>query len=192
LPADQLSVEMKKEKRQIVSELYEKFWKELYIVAFRRLGSEEEVEDILHDIFLSLLTEDVLLDNDTSVRAFLHLRLKSRIINHYRKQLVRSSFAKDEQYRMDISTSDNYTLHRELEGIVQEEIAKMPGKMKEIFLLSRNNQLSNEEIATQLNLSNQTVRNQISMAIKRIRLAVQGYHHPAINTIITILMLTQY
>jgi DNA-directed RNA polymerase specialized sigma24 family protein len=70
---------MQGEKNQLIEKIYDKFWKELYIVAFRRLRSEEDVEDILHDIFLSLLEGDIKLENDASMRAFLHQRLKSRI-----------------------------------------------------------------------------------------------------------------
>lgn len=189
---------MQNEKQLAVGELYEKYWKELYIVAFRRLQSEEDVEDILHDIFLSLLTDDIYLHNDASIRAFLHQRLKSRIINFYRKQLVQSTYAHEAQYTTEAAANDSntYVMSRELEGVVRGEIERMPEKMKEIFLLSRNDMLSSEEIATQLNLSNQTVRNQISMAIKRIRLAVKLYRQddPALDAVISIacLLLINY
>lgn len=174
---------MHKEKKVAVGELYEKYWKELYIVAFRRLQSEEDVEDILHDIFLSLLTDDIYLHSDASIRAFLHQRLKSRIINFYRKQVVQSTYAQEAIYTGEPTANDsnNYVMSRELEGVVRGEIDRMPEKMKEIFLLSRNDMLSSEEIATQLNLSNQTVRNQISMAIKRIRLAIKVYDQDGLS-----------
>lgn len=192
---------MHKEKKLAVGDLYEKYWKELYIVAFRRLQSEEDVEDILHDIFLSLLTDDIYLHNDASIRAFLHQRLKSRIINFYRKQVVQTTYAQEALYSGEATASDgsSYVMSRELESVVRGEIDRMPEKMKEIFLLSRNDMLSSEEIATQLNLSNQTVRNQISMAIKRIRLAVQAYRQddmgtPKLDTVISIacLLLINY
>lgn len=184
---------MKAGRKQAITAIYEKFWKELYTVAFRRLRSEEDVEDILQDIFLSLLTGEVALDNDDSIRAFLHLRLKSRVINFHRKQLLHITYEEQQVSKTELADTDSETrlMSRELEGIVQEEINRMPEKMKEIFLLSRNDLLTNEEIANQLNLSNQTVRNQISSAIKRIRAAVNQYgqdmYSPAVlNTIITI------
>ncbi|WCT13401.1 sigma-70 family RNA polymerase sigma factor [Mucilaginibacter jinjuensis] len=168
---------MQEQKRQLIENIYGKFWKELYIVAFRRLRSEEDVEDILQDLFLSLLTGNVNLDNDDSIRAFLHQRLKSRIINFYRKQLIQRAYEEKESVKSEIADthSDTQLLSRELEAIVQQEINRMPEKMKEIFLLSRNDLKTTEEIANQLQLSNQTVRNQISSAIKRIRTAVNDY-----------------
>ena len=168
---------MQEQKRQLIETIYGKFWKELYIVAYRRLHSEEDVEDILQDLFLSLLTGDVKLDNDESIRAFLHQRLKSRIINFYRKQLIQLAYEEKEAIKSEIADTDSDTplLTRELEAVVQEEINRMPEKMKAIFLLSRNDLKTTEEIANQLQLSNQTVRNQISSAIKRIRIAVNDY-----------------
>ncbi|WP_442589525.1 sigma-70 family RNA polymerase sigma factor [Pedobacter sp. AW31-3R] len=184
---------MQEENKQAIGEIYEKFWKELYLVAFRHLRSEEDVEDILHDIFLSLLTGNIILEKDESIRAFLHMRLKSRIINFHRKQFIQASYKTQESNREEIAHTDSETklMARELEGLVQEEIDRMPEKMKQIFLLSRNEFLSNEEIANQLNLSNQTVRNQMSSAIKRIRIAVNLYGQDtispaALHTLITI------
>lgn len=185
--------QMQEENKQAIGEIYEKFWKELYLVAFRHLRSEEDVEDILHDIFLSLLTGKIILEKDESIRAFLHMRLKSRIINFHRKQFIQASYKTQESNREEIADTDSETklMARELEGLVQEEIDRMPEKMKQIFLLSRNEFLSNEEIANQLNLSNQTVRNQMSSAIKRIRIAVNLYGQDtispaALHTLITI------
>lgn len=181
------------EKRQFIEKVYHRLWKELYVVAYRRLRSEQDVEDILQDVFLSILTDDVVLDNDESVRAFLHRRLKSRIINFFRKQLLIELYEEQEVTISEFADTDSETrlMSYELEAVVQEEIGRMPEKMKEIFLLSRNEFLSSEEIANRLNLSNQTVRNQISSAIKRIRSTVKIYTESelsttSLNTLITI------
>lgn len=163
--------------REFIATIYHKFWKELYVVAYRRLRSEQDVEDILQDLFISLIEGKASFENEHSIRAFLHKRLKSRIIDFYRKALLNTTFELHECRNSEASDtySDTALLHNELELIVQQEISNMPEKMKEIFLLSREEQLSNEEIAQQLNLSNQTVRNQVSAALKRIRLAVKVY-----------------
>ncbi|WP_146186689.1 sigma-70 family RNA polymerase sigma factor, partial [Pedobacter sp. HMWF019] len=157
--------------------MYNKFWKELYILAFRRLQNEEHVEDILQDLFLSLLESDFDFENETSIRALLHTRLKSRIIDFYRRELLKLSFENQQalQSEIDDTSCDTRLMSRELESIVMQEINSLPEKMKEIFLLSREEMLSNGEIATRLNISNKTVRNQLSAALKRIRVTVKNY-----------------
>lgn len=183
---------MHEEKIKLIENIYERFWKELYIVAFRRLRSEEDVEDMLQDIFLSLLTAEVKLDNNESIRAFLHQRLKSRIINFYRRQLVKSAFEETRVFYTETENPDSETrlMSRELETIVQLEINRMPEKMREVFLMSRNELKTTEEIARQLNLSNQTVRNQISSAIKRIKIAVNKYQSAGVSAVTLNLAIT--
>jgi len=172
-----------KEKKQFIERIYHKFWKELYAVAYRRLRSEEDVEDMLQDIFLSMLTGNYQLVNDDSVRALLHQRLKDRTINFYRRQLTRLTFEVQESFKDELSDLDSESrlMNRELEIVVQEEIDRMPEKMKEIFLLSRNELLTSEEIAIKLDLSSQTVRNQISSGIKRIRTTLALYGNADIS-----------
>ena len=165
------------DKRQRIIVIYNKFWKELYVTAFRRLQSEENTEDILQDLFLSLLEKDVFLNNEQSVRSFLHTRLKSRIIDFYRRETLRTSY-KERQTQVcepDVVYTDTRLLTQELETVVQQEIDKLPPKMREVFRLSREEGLSNEEIATRLDISGKTVRNQLSTALKKIRTTVHEY-----------------
>lgn len=165
------------DKRQRIIVIYTKFWKELYVTAFRRLQNEENTEDILQDLFLSLLEKDVVLDNEQSVRAFLHTRLKSRIIDFYRKETLRTAY-KAQQNQVpepDVAHTDTRLLTRELETVVQQQIDKLPTKMREIFRLSREESLSNDEIASRLDISGKTVRNQLSTALKKIRTTVHEY-----------------
>lgn len=164
------------DKRQRIIIIYNKFWKELYVTAFRRLHSEENTEDILQDLFLSLLEKDVVLDNDQSVRAFLHTRLKSRIIDFYRREALQTTYKEQAHVQEpDVVYTDTRLLTQELETVMQQEIDKLPTKMREIFRLSREESLTNEEIATRLDISGKTVRNQLSTALKKIRITVHEY-----------------
>lgn len=180
------------DKRQRIIVIYNKFWKELYVTAFRRLQSEENTEDILQDLFLSLLEKDVVLDNDPSIRAFLHTRLKSRIIDFYRRETLRTTYQEQQtQVREpDLVYTDTQLLTHELETVVRQEIDKLPTKMREIFRLSREESLSNEEIATRLDISGKTVRNQLSTALKKIRTTVHEYYAVNLDTTILSLIIT--
>ncbi|TCK80860.1 RNA polymerase sigma-70 factor (ECF subfamily) [Albibacterium bauzanense] len=177
---------------QYIMIMYNKFWKELYIAAFRRLQSEENAEDILQDVFLSLLESDFDFENEQSVRALLHKRLKSRIIDFFRKEILKTSFENQKilQNDYDDTYSDTWLLSNELEFIVQQEINNLPEKMKEIFLLSREERLSNEEIATRLKVSGKTVRNQLSTALKKIRATIHKYNSVELNPSIVNIFIT--
>ena len=62
---------------------------------------------------------------------------------------------------------------KELKLVINAIVTDMPSKMKEIYLLSKEQQLTNAEIAGLLMLAPQTVKNQIHQAIIRIRRELQ-------------------
>ena len=121
---------------------------------------------------------------------------KSRIINYYRRKLIFQSYQEFLGWQADylVANESSTLASQELELLIMEEIERLPERMKTIFLLSRFELLSSAEIAAQLGLSDQTVRNQISMALKRIRQAVNRYTQdeipqPLFNNLLTIALL---
>lgn len=168
-----------------IEKVYAQYWKELYVVAYRRLKSGEEVEDMLQDIFLSLVQKPEVLDREGSVQAYLHQALKYKIIDYFRKSPLRLSYPQEELPQVvSPSSSDEKLLVSELEQRVEEEVLKMPEKMQQVYRLSRKEQLSTDQIAHLLGLSSQTVKNQLSSALKRLRSSLHDY------TLLLLLMLS--
>jgi RNA polymerase sigma-70 factor (family 1) len=182
----------KERSRPHFDEIYEQYWQELYEVAFRRLATAQDAEDILQDVFLSLLKNPAVLQKEGSIRAWLHRALKGKIIDCYRRSLVQEAFVANTEVTTVRYTPhpDDQLMKKELEALLETEISKMPEKMKTVFLLSRKKMLTNEEIARELALSDQTVRNQISAAIKRIRVALHQYNLAEAKSSQAILILT--
>ncbi|NSL85831.1 RNA polymerase sigma-70 factor [Chitinophaga solisilvae] len=164
--------------RPYFDEIYELYWKELYETACRRLSAAEDAEDILQEVFLSLLKNPSVIENEGSIRAYLHKALKGRIIDFYRKSLLKEAFERNTTFTAPRYSThpDVHLMHKELESLLEKEISSMPERMQTVFLMSRKRMLSNEEIAHELSISHQTVRNQISAAIKRIRKALHQYN----------------
>ncbi|ASZ12132.1 sigma-70 family RNA polymerase sigma factor [Chitinophaga pendula] len=168
----------RQQSRPHFDEIYELYWKELYEVAYRRLPMAADAEDMLQDLFLSLLKNPSVIAKEGSIRAYLHKALKGRVIDFYRKSLLKETFESYSALSAAGHTNhpDTYLMHKELETLLEKEIGGMPERMQTVFLMSRKGMLSNEEIAHELNISHQTVRNQISAAIKRIRKALYQYN----------------
>jgi len=59
--------------------------------------------------------------------------------------------------------------------MIEQEIDALPEKMREVFRLSRDNGLSHKEIANQLSLSEYTVSNQITSALKVLRVKLGAF-----------------
>ncbi|WP_233260621.1 sigma-70 family RNA polymerase sigma factor [Pedobacter sp. HMWF019] len=75
-----------------------------------------------------------------------------------------SRFAQDWE-----GTTDYPIREKQLQFVIDREIAGLPEKMREVFLMSRVSNLSHKEIAAQLGISEQTVSTQIKRALKILR-----------------------
>lgn len=151
--------------------IYEKYWSILYGRAYRKLGNLEEINDILQEIFLHCWKHRETLVIETNFANYFLTALNYKIIDFYRSMEVRRNFYNQHLLNTDgrhggVMDTVNY---RDLERIVRQEIALMPKRMQQIFLLSRDERLQSAAIAKQLSLSDQSVRNQISAAIHRLR-----------------------
>ena len=157
--------------------LFERYWKKLYVIAYARLRSEQEAQDCVQEIFVNLWAKKRELTIPVSIQGYLYTAVKNKVFNQLHARQIRDRHY--QQYTEEVNTiPSNYAARleeEELHIIIQAEINGMPEQMRKIYLLSREENLSGIEIASLLNLSHQTVRNQISTALKRIREKIQDY-----------------
>ncbi|MEZ2440397.1 RNA polymerase sigma-70 factor (family 1) [Chitinophaga sp. W3I9] len=157
------------------NELYSRYCKELYDAAYKRLLSKDDVQDIIQDIFISIWNNAENLDENLSLRPYLFKSLKYKVIDAIYKNKSNAHLSLTDIGEIDfIKESHDPLLAKELETFLNNEIDNLPVKMKQVFLLSRKHYLPNDEIAKQLSISSQTVKNQISMALKRLRESLEN------------------
>ncbi len=158
------------------NELYGRYWKVIYQVGLKNLEDEDLAEDLVHDIFVDLWIRRADLEIHTTFAGYIHTCLKNRLVDEYRKdsyrrkvhaEIRRNSSDGSDQLFEDFACAD-------LEQRLMLEVDRFPSGMRQIFLLSRQEQLSPSEIAEKLSLSVQTVKNQIGGAVKRLRM--KGLH----------------
>lgn len=151
--------------------LFEKYWDDLFKVALRRLCSADDAKDILQDVFLSFWKNIHHITMEESLGGYLYTALRNKIFNHLEKdnkrlhRLLQHRFTPVE---CEESVFSRYTA-KELECYIKKQVSNMPEKMRRIYLLSREEQMSNADIASLLKLSNQTVKNQLYHALTRLR-----------------------
>jgi RNA polymerase sigma-70 factor (family 1) len=134
--------------------------------------SDADAEDVLNETFIRVwLSRDRLGDID-DLAAWI-TRIASReciriIMRNGRRQLRETKFAKDiSEY--EHSTPELLAQAGDINRFIQEAIDNMPDQRKRIYLLSRSEGLKPSEIAHQLDLSVNTVKNVLVSALKDIR-----------------------
>lgn len=151
--------------------IYDKYWADMYKIAYRRLPHHEDVKDILQDTFISLWRNINHLKDTESLGGYLYISLRNKIFNFFEKNRVRLKKMMNQQFKPVESEEEIYSLlnTKELQYIIKGIVDEMPGKMREIYLLSREEHFTNNEIAALLMLAPQTIKNQVHQALSRIR-----------------------
>ena len=151
--------------------LYDRYWEDLYKKALCRLNNPEDAQDIVQEVFVSLWRNRSTIEVNDSLAPYLFTALKYAIIKLvYRKARkgisLPLSFLELEKYVSGIAEEVEY---KELRSAIDREVASLPDRMREIYKLSRVNHLRNTEIAERLNISEQTVKNTLTITLKRLK-----------------------
>ena len=151
-------------------ELYARFWEKLYRYAWKRLKSKHDAEDVVQHVFMKLW-EHRSVRNIQSIEQYLYKSVYYEVLD-----VLKDIAGKNEDFseiNESILPSFNNIQQKigttELDRIIDNAINQLPAKMQEIYRLSREEDLSISEIATRLNISEQTVKNQLTTALARLR-----------------------
>ncbi|TDQ08893.1 RNA polymerase sigma factor [Pedobacter metabolipauper] len=158
--------------------LYDRYWRQLYRIALSKTGNEEDALDIVQEFFIDFWNRREALKIEKSVDNYLVSALFHKIFMHFRKKGLEEKHLQN--YTYFISQLDGDTLasnmeteheeaYTELIGLVTDTIEQMPEKMKQVFDLKHRQSLSIAEIAGIMGISTQTVKNQLSNAMIKLR-----------------------
>jgi RNA polymerase sigma-70 factor (ECF subfamily) len=169
--------EIRKGSTNSFNKLFSDYYKNLCLFAYTYVKDTDIAEEIVQEIFITIWEQRKTIIIKTSTRAFLYTSVKNRAINYLRDEKTRI-LHKDQFVREKISKTENiinlYELE-ELNHILREAIKELPDQCRIIFGMRQNQNLSNRQIANQLNLSVKTVENQIYIAVKKLREKLAPY-----------------
>lgn len=151
------------------AELFNRYWARLLDVAYQRLQSKEEAEEVVQEIFVSLYQRHWSLPERDSLEAYLMTAVRYKVIQVYRSREVRKR-----QQQVKIQNEDPVspldTLQwKELRQQLLEAAGRLPDRCREVFMLSRIEGLSHLEIAKRLDISVSTVKTHLNKALKILR-----------------------
>ncbi len=151
---------------------FRKLYLPLGMYALRLVDDAVIAEDMVQDAFMKAwiyIEKGGEIDNFT---AFMYRTLRNVCLSYLRDK--RDMLG--EEYIPDVEEEDIDTSFRDAE--IWKAIDSLPEKCREIFLMSKRDGLTNEEIADELEISVKTVKNQMTKAFQRLREALSGGHRP--------------
>jgi RNA polymerase sigma-70 factor (family 1) len=170
-------------------QLFEMYWSKLYSLANNVLQNEADSEDIVQELFTDLWNRRATLTID-NLGGYLFIATRYSIAKKLAKRPLQKKHIELFEAIRDKSDLGESLETNDLIDFVRGRISHLPERCKEVFELSRFEQLSTNEIAERLHISASTVENQINKALKNLR--EDNSLQNELTQFIFILLLTQY
>jgi len=163
--------QIKASNRKAFQKLYESCWQDLFISAFHLIACEELAKDFTQDAFVKLWENRDKINSFQSPKPYLYTILKNSILNHIRKEktLAEKKIHIVAHTAHEIPSPVEQLAAKELESKMLAIIRELPPAAQRIWNLSRQENLSVNEIAGRLEISPLTVKKQLSNVLRALR-----------------------
>ncbi len=172
-------------KKDGFSEIYDIYFPKLLRFTKTYLISEDESENIVQEIFIYLWEHRDIIETLQNLNAYLFTLAKNRCIDYFRKEMVREvrkgslSEIENRELQLKLYSLEAFDNDRlsdaDIEEILNNAINRLPERCREIFIMSRLQNLRYKEIAEKLNVSPNTVENQIVIALRKLKEDLKDY-----------------
>jgi RNA polymerase sigma-70 factor (family 1) len=162
--------------------MFDEVGPKIYAFALSYLKNEFEAEELLQEVFLKLWEVRSSLDSSRNLKSFLFKICINLIYDFIRRKNIEQVYL-DYSEKNNPSSGDNTwheVIYNDMLNNLQQLIAAMPEQRQRIFRMSKEDGLSNEEIADRLNLSKRTVENQLYRAVSFLKEKINTGSIPAL------------
>jgi RNA polymerase sigma-70 factor (family 1) len=175
---------LSKGERTAFQQLYNQYYTPLCTYSKRFTKSKEIAEEVVQDVFLKLWERQGRFMITTSLKAYLFASVRNHCLDHLKHLQIVHKFNEyytlllkeaEDLYIFSQESGDSMTIAQELEESVREAIDSLPVQCQRIFKMSRFDGLKHKDIADKMGVTVNTVQRQMSIALKKLRDALEKY-----------------
>lgn len=157
--------------RRAYTEIFNRYAPLLISHGYRLLGDRDLAQDVVQDVFMVLWQRKAELELTGSLSSYLYTAIRNRIFTKMTHEKVVARYADSILSHMDsaFTVSDELFMAKELQKLIEDEIAALPDKMRQVFVLYRMEELSYDQIGKRLGISDKTAKQQVYNATKILR-----------------------
>lgn len=170
----------------IFENVFRSYYSQLVAYAYQYVSDSDLSEELVQEMFTNLWQKVDDIEIRTSTKSYLYGAVRNACLNYIKHQGIVKRHKESEKYNIDYQDTDFLELD-ELQSKIDEALNKLPPKCREIFELSRFEDLKYKEIAVQLNISIKTVEGQMGRALKVMRECLGDYLSILIVLILSII-----
>lgn len=156
-------------------ELFDQYKSSFYAIAFRMLRRADMAEEIVQEAFVQIWVKRQHIAEAKNPSGYLITILHNCVYAYFRKyakeRRMQSLFAESRQEHDP--GPEWILLEKEHRGVIEKIINRLPPQQKLIYKLAKQEGISREKIANQLNLSPNTVRNHLAAAVEYLRISLK-------------------
>jgi RNA polymerase sigma-70 factor (ECF subfamily) len=157
--------------------LFHFYYPGLVMYASQFTANIEDGEEIVQDFFVRCWEKHKKLGPCDSLKNYFFASVKNSSLDFLKHRKIEKKYLDEmiELSRHHLAYNTDLFFQSELQEKLKRGVDLLPGKCREIFVMSRVQGLKNEEIAETLNISKRTVETQISKALKVLRVELKDY-----------------
>jgi len=161
--------------------IFKQHYKELVHHGFKILQDKEQSEEVVQHIFLKFWEKDWENELSNNPKSYLYKAVYNESLNRIKQDQIRKRY---EIFQIERKQQSSYELQqvKELSTQIHLALQQLPEKCRTVFEMSRYEDLKNQQIADQLDISIKTVEGHMSKALRHLRLSLMEY--------LTILLIT--
>jgi len=158
-------------------QVFKNHFKRLHAYAFTILRDEIQAEEMVQQVFFKLWERNENLSLTGSVTSYLYRAVHNESLNYIKHQKVRSNHQLNVAYSMknEVEHPAKKIMAGELEKKIHSALNELPEQCRTIFQMSRFDELKYREIADKLGISVKTVENQMSKALRLLRVKLVDF-----------------
>ena len=164
--------------------LYKKYHPKMYSYCKGLLKDPDLAKDVVQEAFIILWENRENIMIDTAISSYLFHITHNQCLKQIRRNAVKNNFSDLSNVRLLEIEANYYSPDKnvlgglyfeELNNKYKEVLSKLPKQCQVIFEMSKNREMSNAEIANELNLSTKTVENQLYRGLKEMKKSLSQY-----------------
>ena len=157
----------------VIDQIYEAYQYRLFAFAMSFLKNDEDAKDIVHDVFVKLWKKRHEFDENTEIEALVFTVARNTVLSLFRKRASENKYF-DHIINENNNLKPGLITEEQVDCVLLEErinhlVELLPIKRRSVYVLSRQNGLSNKEISQKLGIAGKTVEDHITKALAFLR-----------------------